>query len=88
MARDILSEYGKDVSKKMAPKAKSGGIKSARDVHAYKPPQGPTSIGNRGPGLGGDNYGNCGTQGPKAIHHAEHGEVGLHGQKHPKGSQR
>ena len=87
MARDILSEYGRDIPKKQVARAKSGGVKSARDVNRYQPPQGPTSIGNSGPGLGGDNYGNCGTQGPKPIHQAEHGSVGLHGKKHSQGSQ-
>ena len=88
MARDILSEYGKDVSKPQVRRAKSGGIKSARDVMGYDPPQGPTSISNRGPGLGGDNYGNCGVQGPKAARPREGGGVGLHGEIRRKGSQR
>ena len=88
MARDILSQYGKDVPKKMVARAKSGGIKKARDVWDYDPPQGPTSIGNSGPGLGGDNYGNCGTQGPKAATPREGGGAGLHGVRHPAGSQK
>jgi len=86
--RDILNEYGPDRSNPQKPRASRGGVMQARDVNAYQPPQGPTSIGNRGPGLGGDNYGNCGTQGPKAIHRAEGGSPGLHGMKHPDGSQK
>lgn len=29
----------------------------------YSPPVGPTSQSHQGPGLGGTNHGNCGTQG-------------------------
>lgn len=29
----------------------------------YSPPQGPTSQSREAPGLGGNNHGNCGTQG-------------------------
>jgi hypothetical protein len=86
--KDILNEYGPDGSNPQKPRATRGGVMQARDVNAYQPPQGPTSIGNRGPGLGGDNYGNCGTQGPKAIHKAEGGSVGLHGESKGMGSNR
>lgn len=41
----------------------SGGKITPRDVYNYSPPQGPKHIGDRGPGLHGNNYGNCGTQG-------------------------
>ena len=56
MARPILSEYGPDTPKKQAAKAKTGGVKSARDVMGYKAPYGPTSLGNRSVGLGGEVY--------------------------------
>lgn len=46
-------------------RASSGGVREAKPIANYKPPVGPTSIGNRGPGLGGKNHGNCGTQGKK-----------------------
>jgi hypothetical protein len=53
MARPLHSEYGPDTPKKQAARAKSGGVKSAAMLD-YSPPQGPTSLGNMGPGLGGD----------------------------------
>ena len=86
MARDILSQYGKDVPKKQVARAKSGGIKKARDVWDYQEPMGPTGIDNCGPGLGGDVY----KQGAQGGHYGarESGKVGLHGVKHPSGSQR
>ena len=86
--KDILGMYGGDSMAPKARKASSGGVKSARDVNAYRPPQGPTSIGNRGPGLGGDNYGNCGQQGPKALRPREGGGVGLGGENRGMGTNR
>lgn len=77
MARPILSEYGPDASKRQAARATSGGVKKARDVNAYQKPQGPTSIGNRGVGLGGKNYGN--TPGFNTCPTGEGGSPGLGG---------
>jgi hypothetical protein len=88
MARGILSEFGPDTHKEQAGRITKNGPVECRDVRNYSPPQGPTSIGNRGPGLGGDNYGSCGVQGPKPIHHAEHGSVGLHGESKGMGVNR
>jgi hypothetical protein len=88
MARPILSEYGPDAHKKQAARAKSGGVKAFRDVMGYRPPTGPTSIDNRSVGLGGDNYGNCGVQGPKAMSPREGGGVGLGGENKGMGMNR
>lgn len=63
MARDILSEFGKDSGAGNAAKATCGGIKQARDVHNYSPPVGPKNINDsKSPGLHGTNHGTCGTQ--------------------------
>ena len=86
MARPILSEYGPDTAKKQAAKAKTGGVKSARDVMGYKAPTGPTSLGNRGPGLGGEVYEqglqNCG------FRSREGGSAGLGGKNKGSGVNR
>lgn len=57
----------------------SGGQQTPRDVHNYSHPVGPTSIGNRGPGLGGDNYGNG--QQPVCHEHLS-GSPGIGGTNH------
>ena len=88
MAKGILSYYGKDAKKPQVARASSGGITSARGVNKYQKPQGPTSIGNRRVGLGGDNLGPCGTQGSYSTPVSEGGGVGLGGDRNPKGSQR
>ena len=85
MARDILSEYGNDVPHPQAARATSGGVKSARDVHNYAPPKGPSNIGDpKGPGLHGDNHGyaRCPVAGRGSGH------VGIGGTVHKSGSQR
>jgi hypothetical protein len=87
MARDILSQYGRNTPKTMRASASSGGVTSSKDVMNYSPPQGPKGImepqqpglqgasagttnrptsvdGHSGsPGLGGKNFGCCGSQG-------------------------
>lgn len=57
MARGILSEYGRDTPKTQAPRASSGGVKTAKSL-PYSPPKGPSGQMRQGPGLGGTNYGN------------------------------
>lgn len=55
MPRDILSEFGKDTNKPQAARATKGGETSARDVHTYRPPVGPSNINDpKGPGLHGN----------------------------------
>ena len=89
MARGILSEYGPDASKPQAARATKGGCTDARDVMNYRPPQGPTNIGDpKSPGIHGTNYGNCGTQGPKAFQSEGSGSVGLGGKNKGMGTNR
>lgn len=86
--RDILSEYGPDAYKPQAPRIASN--KPCGDLNSlrYSPPQGPTSLGKNSPGLGGTNYGNCGTQGEKPARGGESGSVGLGGDNEGMGSNR
>lgn len=89
MGRDILSGFGPDSPSNQRPRATSGGVTKARDVMGYQPPQGPMGIGNRGPGLGGDNCGNCGTQGYGEDCDAQtSGSPGLGGKNRGMGSNR
>ena len=85
MARDILSEYGPEHHSPQQPRARSGGVEKARDVHNYQPPQGPTGHMQQGPGLHGDNHGNafCPVAG-----RGEGGHAGIGGETHRGGSQR
>lgn len=87
MARPILSEYGPDTPKKMASRMSGSGQAGSKPL-PYDPPKGPIGLGNSGPGLGGVNYGNCGTQGPKSIISETSGSVGLHGNNRGMGSNR
>lgn len=65
MARDILSEYGKDSSQPEPGRARSGGITQAEPC-SYSPPKGPSNINDpKSPGLHGTNHGNSGTQGKR-----------------------
>jgi len=87
MARDILREYGPESPQHQKPRASSGGITHARDVHNYQPPHGPKTIHDHGPGLHGAVH-HCGTQGHYDQDHETSGSPGIAGTKHPKGSQR
>lgn len=63
MARDILSEYGRDSRQSQAPRATSGGTQDPKPL-PYSPPAGPSNINDpKSPGIHGTNHGNCGTQG-------------------------
>jgi hypothetical protein len=87
MARPILSEYGPDAKKKQAARAKSGGCTDARDVRNYRTPYGPTSLGNRGPGLGGEVF-ERGTQNLSSVSCGESGGPGLGGRNKGQGVNR
>lgn len=83
--RDILSEYGHDIPHPQAPRATSGGVTVARDVHNYMPPHGPSNIHDpKGPGLHGTNHGH--EQGCTAGRGS--GRPGNGGTVHRSGSQR
>jgi hypothetical protein len=85
MARDILSEYGKDIPHPQAPRATSGGVTSARDVMNYKPPTGPTNINDpKSPGIHGDSHGMA----RQPVATGCGGGPGLGGSTHRSGSQR
>jgi hypothetical protein len=85
MARDILSEYGRDIPKPQAPRATTGGVTSARDVMDYAAPKGPTNINDpKGPGIHGDDYGNA----AKPSGGQSGGSPGIGGTVHRSGSQR
>ncbi len=57
---DILSEFGPDSSSGSS--ASNGGKQEVKPI-PYSPPKGPTGQMQQGPGLHGDNCGQCGTQG-------------------------
>ncbi len=62
MSRDILSEYGPDSSQPQKARSECGGVKESKEL-PYDPPKGPSGQMRQGPGLGGTNHGNCGSQG-------------------------
>jgi hypothetical protein len=57
----ILGEYGNDSSQPQAPRATNGGHPEVKPL-PYSPPVGPKGQHEEGPGLHGDNHGNCGSQ--------------------------
>lgn len=61
MARDILSDYGRDSAQPQVPRASNGGQMQPKPI-PYSPPKGPTNQMKQGPGIGGTNHGNCGSQ--------------------------
>lgn len=90
MARDILSEYGPEsASDAPAPALSASQGRSQRDVNNYQRPQGPSNIGDsKSPGLHGNNYGSCGTQGEYDITCETSGSPGLHGNNRGMGTNR
>ena len=84
MPRDILSEYGKDISKPQAPRATSGGVTSAKPL-SYSPPQGPTNINDpKSPGIHGSQHGMA----RQPVANRCGGGPGIGGTIHRSGSQR
>jgi len=61
MKKDILGMYGPE--KSMGNRAKNGGQVEVKPL-PYSPPVGPKGQ-THGPGIGGTNHGNCGTQGKR-----------------------
>lgn len=59
---DILSNYGKDSRQPQAGRATNGGQCDPKPL-SYSTPVGPNGQMRQGPGLGGTNHGQCGTQG-------------------------
>lgn len=91
MARDILGGFGPDSSQPQRPRASGGGAQTPRDVMNYAEPSIPgwNPKGSMGPGLGGANLGNCGTQGPKGSSgDGAGGSVGLGGRNKGMGTNR
>jgi hypothetical protein len=87
MARDILSGFGPDSPSNQKPRATSGGVTEAKPL-PYDPPMGPIGIGHKGVGLGGDNYGNTGTQGKSSNRAEEGGSPGIGGNNRGMGTNR
>jgi hypothetical protein len=58
-----------------------GGVTEAKSLD-YSPPQGPKGQMHESVGLGGDNCGPCGTQGPKSPAPETSGGPGLGGTNH------
>ena len=85
MARDILSEFGPDMSgsRSVDNRASNGGQRPVRDVMNYSPPTGRAGS-TAGPGLGGDSadkaeqFGcGCGSSsGSPGLHGTNHGVCG------------
>lgn len=64
MADDILSQFGSDSGAPEKARATNGGQCTPKEL-PYSPPMGPKGLMDKGPGLHGENYGCCGTQGKR-----------------------
>lgn len=64
-----------------------GGKPNVRPM-PYAEPKGPSNLSRQGPGLGGDNHGQCGTQGSYHESHSESGSPGIGGSRMKAGTQR
>lgn len=56
--------WGASSSQPQKPPASNGGKQTPKPI-PYSPPKGPTGQMKQGPGLGGTNHGNCGSQGKR-----------------------
>lgn len=66
MTRTILGEYGPDTPKPQAARIMKNGPAECGEI-PYQSPVGPVGIGRCGPGLGGVNFGNAGSQGKSSL---------------------
>lgn len=84
MTKGILGEYGPE-SKPGGRRAECGGVtmKDKKDL-PYSMPQGPKGQMHQGPGLGQNNYGNCGTQGKGNQRIGSSGRAGIGGENRGK----
>jgi hypothetical protein len=65
--RTILGEYGPDTPKPQAPRIMKNGPADCKPL-PYDEPVGPVGINHCGPGLGGANLGNAGSQGKSSLY--------------------
>ncbi len=86
MSKHPLDSYPNSAGPQGTKRADCGGYCPGDeiDVRKYQPPQGPKGIDHQGPGLGGTNYGNSGTQGLKSFR-SESGRPGLGGDRTSNG---
>ncbi len=61
---EILSKFGGDSRQPQAARASNGGKQTPKPI-PYSPPKGALVPMNKGPGIGGTNHGNCGSQGKR-----------------------
>ena len=80
MPKDAMEGFPNSAGPMGTNRASKGGMMMSdkRDVMNYQMPYGPKNC-TSGPGLGADNYGNCGTQGKSSLRPSEGGTVGLGG---------
>ncbi len=60
---DILSQFGSDTPQPQVARASNGGKQTPKPI-PYSPPKAQVPM-KKGPGLGGTNHGNCGSQGKR-----------------------
>jgi hypothetical protein len=79
MAKDPFEGFPNSAGPQGTNRASKGGMMmSDKKDLPYSMPYGPKNC-TSGPGLGADNYGNCGTQGKSSTRMSDGGTVGLGG---------